>query len=361
MPPTNRPGASRWSGSNWSLTRRIRSSAATGPQTSTAALTAAGRRPRRRCRRRGCRSRGPAHGGCDRLARRAGRAARRTRRRRRPSRARAGPCSRGGGEHVGESGEREGELQAGGAVVAGGRRVPGVRRSARRVVRPTRSPRRRAGAPTVAARPSTPSSRPSSSTCTAPCPSRGHSTSIAAGTAWPCSTAWTTAWACAGSATGVLTQRLRHGHGVQPEDGLGDDGEGAERADQQLAEVVAGDVLDDPAAGLGDHAVGTHHGDADEQVAGGAGGDAARPAGVGGQRAPDAGAGHGLVEREALAALGHGLLQVGEPRARLGDDDQVAGSVLEHLVERADVEQHVGARRAAGPTTAWCRGRAARR
>ena len=42
MPPTKRPGASRWSGSNWSLTRRIRSSAGTGPHTSTPALTAAG-------------------------------------------------------------------------------------------------------------------------------------------------------------------------------------------------------------------------------------------------------------------------------------------------------------------------------
>ncbi len=40
--PTNRPGESRWSASNWSLTRRIRSSAGTGPHTSTAAFTAAG-------------------------------------------------------------------------------------------------------------------------------------------------------------------------------------------------------------------------------------------------------------------------------------------------------------------------------
>ena len=77
--------------------------------------------------------------------------------------------------------------------------------------------------------------------------------------------------------------------------------------------------------------------------------------------AADAGAGHGLVEREPLAAAAHDLLDVGEPGAGLGRDDQVTGGVVEDLVERADVEQHVGAARAACPTTAWCRGRAGRR
>ena len=42
IPPTKRPGASRWSGSNWSFTRRIRSRAGTGPHTSTPAFTEAG-------------------------------------------------------------------------------------------------------------------------------------------------------------------------------------------------------------------------------------------------------------------------------------------------------------------------------
>ena len=65
--------------------------------------------------------------------------------------------------------------------------------------------------------------------------------------------------------------------------------------------------------------------------------------------AADAGAGHGLVEGEPLAALADDLLDVGEPGAGLGRDDQVAGGVVEHLVERADVEQHVGARWAAVP------------
>ena len=72
------------------------------------------------------------------------------------------------------------------------------------------------------------------------------------------------------SATVAPTHRRGGRHGVQAEDGLDDDGEGAEGADDQLAEVVAGDVLDHPAAGLGDDAVGADHGDADQQVARGA-------------------------------------------------------------------------------------------
>ena len=36
-------------------------------------------------------------------------------------------------------------------------------------------------------------------------------------------------------------------------------------------------------------------------------------------------------------------LHVGEQRARLGRDDEVAGGVVEHPVERREVEQHVGA------------------
>ena len=75
----------------------------------------------------------------------------------------------------------------------------------------------------------------------------------------------------------------------------------------------------------------------------------------------DAGAGHGLVEREPLAALGHDLLHVASGAPAWVIDDQVAGGVVEDLVERADVEQHVGARGRQSPTTAWCRDRAGRR
>ena len=137
----------------------------------------------------------------------------------------------------------------------------------------------------------------------------------------------------AGRRPRALTQRRAAGTGCSRKTASVMTREGAEGADQQLAEVVAGDVLDHPAAGLGDHAVGADHRDADQQVARGAGGDAARPAGVGGERPADAGAGHGLVEREPLAAAADDLLHVGQPGARLGHDDQVTGGVVEHLVE----------------------------
>ena len=57
------------------------------------------------------------------------------------------------------------------------------------------------------------------------------------------------------------------GSGCSRNAALGDQAERAVRAGEELAQVVAGDVLDDLAAGLGDHAVGAHHGDADQQVA----------------------------------------------------------------------------------------------
>ncbi len=266
-----------------------------------------------------------------------------------------------GREHVGETGEHEGQLQAGGPVVAGGRGVPGVRRSAGRVVGATRSPHHRAGSarwrldrrhrprgPRAArarhpARPSAtrPRSRPGRPGRAAPSGRRPGPV--------------------VGSLTGVAHPAARHRHGVQPEDGLGDDGQGAERADEQLAEVVARDVLDHPAAGLRDHPVGAHHGDADQQVAGGARGDATCTARVGGQRPPDARARDGLVERKTLATATHDLLEISETRAGLGDHDQVTGRVLDDLVERAHVEQHVGAGGRHSPTTAWCHVRGVRR
>ena len=124
MPPTKRPGASRWSGSNWSLTRRIRSSAGIGPHTSSACLDGGGRVdddgaaavPRagpaqpRRARRATVLDRGAGGDGGVRDAD-AGRAAH------------GGPARACRGEHVVEAGEHEGQLRA---------RWPGRRR------RPTR-------------------------------------------------------------------------------------------------------------------------------------------------------------------------------------------------------------------------------
>ena len=172
MPPTNRPGASRWSGSNWSLTRRIRSSAGTGPQTSTAAFTAAGASTTTAlppCAGAGSRGAGAsAVRDRRRAACRASRAAYTT-----PVPAEPRTCSagaRGGREHVGEPGEHEGQLQGGGAVVAGGVGVPGVRRPARRRSSATRAWRRRAArGRSPRARPRRPRG-PRAGRCTAPVP-----------------------------------------------------------------------------------------------------------------------------------------------------------------------------------------------
>ena len=72
----------------------------------------------------------------------------------------------------------------------------------------------------------------------------------------------------------------------------------------ELAEVVAGDVLDDLAAGVGDRAVGQHDGDADEQVADGAVAQPARAGGVRRQHAAERRARLGRVEGEPLPGAG---------------------------------------------------------
>ncbi len=131
---------------------------------------------------------------------------------------------------------------------------------------------------------------------------------------------------------------------VQAERGLGDDAEGAVRAGEELAQVVARDVLDHLAAGSGDGAVGEHDRDADEQVAGGAVAERARPGQRGGQGAADR---RVLAERhvqgQLLPLAGEGRVQGRHRHPGLGAHDQVAGGVLQHLVHAAQVEQDVAA------------------
>ena len=64
--------------------------------------------------------------------------------------------------------------------------------------------------------------------------------------------------------------------------------ERAERPDEEFADVVAGDVLDDHPAGVRERAVGERGGRADDQIARAAVRAAARPEPAGGQRAADA-------------------------------------------------------------------------
>ena len=146
MSPTKRPGASRWSGSNWSLTRRIRSSAGTGPHTSTPPCVSAGRvdddgaAAVRACRRRAAGGRGRrASGGRGVQHAGAGGAAHRQRRRRPPA----------------ASTSRRPESDAG-ELEADARRRPRVRRPPLGGVVGDRWPRRRAAPCTVRARCSQP-------------------------------------------------------------------------------------------------------------------------------------------------------------------------------------------------------------
>ena len=182
-----------------------------------------------------------------------------------------------------------------------------------------------------------------------------------AGTACACTTACTSRAPARRSSTRHGDPALRRRQRVQPEDVASViDGEGAERADHQLAEVVAGDVLDHPAAGLGDHAVGAHHGDADQQVAGGAGD--ARGAGrwrwwpgrrrrwrrARSRRGPAA----GRPRRRRSCTSASRAPGLGRRRSGRRRRGRATWSMP------ADVERARRPTSAAAPRTAWCRARA---
>ncbi len=109
-------------------------------------------------------------------------------------------------------------------------------------------------------------------------------------------------------------------------------------AGQELGQVVAGDVLDHPAAGLEQLAAAGYGADAEHMVAHRARLDPARPGQVAGDHAAQAGAGRRLAEQgaeigglegELLLVLGELRLDLGERRAGLGRQHQ-----LGRLVER---------------------------
>ena len=74
---------------------------------------------------------------------------------------------------------------------------------------------------------------------------------------------------------------------MQPEHRLHDQPQRPERAGEQLAQVVARDVLDHLAAGAGHRAVGADHGDPDQQVPWRPVAQPPRPGSPGGQRPTD--------------------------------------------------------------------------
>src|SRR5262249_9665258 len=124
---------------------------------------------------------------------------------------------------------------------------------------------------------------------------------------------------------------------------LGDDAQGAQGADVQLAQVVAGNVLDDAAARPGFVPLVVDHADADDVVAQGAVAVAARPTGVGGQDAAEGGpVGVRHVDGQALIFRGEQGLQAGDGNAGLDGDRHVAGGVVDDLVQAAQVHGETG-------------------
>ena len=93
---------------------------------------------------------------------------------------------------------------------------------------------------------------------------RGHRRSGSAPSARRCARA---AAASSGSSTSIDDARGRRRQRMQPQARPGDRRVAARRAADELAEVVAGDVLDDRAARVRDRAVGEHERDPEQQVA----------------------------------------------------------------------------------------------
>jgi hypothetical protein len=140
---------------------------------------------------------------------------------------------------------------------------------------------------------------------------------------------------------------------VEAKGDLHDQAERAERAGEQLREVVAGDVLDHLAAGLGDRAVRQSHGDAHDQVARRAVAVAQRPRVAGGEDAADRGLrGARRIEREHLSGRGEALLGLAHRHAGLDNGGQVALVVLDDAVQARGAEHEVGRLRHMAPSRA---------
>ena len=140
-----------------------------------------------------------------------------------------------------------------------------------------------------------------------------------------------------GAHSGGVPDRLgmqSHGHRHdQPERPVG--------AREQLGEVVARDVLDHLAAGLGEAAVRERERDADDQIAHAAVAVAQRAGVAGRDHAADGrrvARPQRRVEREHLALRGEGGLRLAQRHARLQHRGQIADVVLEDLRHPAGLE-----------------------
>ena len=126
---------------------------------------------------------------------------------------------------------------------------------------------------------------------------------------------------------GVLRER------VEAERGLGDDGKRAEASSDEFAEVVAGDVFDDLAAGAGDGAVGEDEGHADDEVAEASVAMTECARVIGGEDTADGGAfGPEGIEGNELAVLREGLLELLPGAAGLDGAGEVLPAMFEDSV-----------------------------
>ncbi len=370
IPPANRPGAIRCPGSNWSFSARIRLSEGTGPHMSIRACTAAGARtttalaraggpsppanPGSRSRAR--RSRSPARNAGD-LLRRGGpghrgvqhaRGGRAGHRRVQPGRPPRGVHRV---QHAGQGRGPEADLDQRAALPGGGpgpggrgpRTPPGWRGVQGRGARPEHPAHQRGPLGQPAGVAFQQHRHPDQAIARRPVDLDGHRGEVGPGRRRD---------ALGGRGrVGVARghERGRGGQRVQPEDGLGDQAERPLRAGVQLAEVVPGHVLDDLAAGLGHGPVRADHGDADQQVAGGAVAQPARPGRARGEHAADRGraglatvAGAGRdIQGELLPGGGQHPGQLVHGHAGLRPDHQVTRGVLDHPVQPQGVDDQV--------------------
>ena len=149
-----------------------------------------------------------------------------------------------------------------------------------------------------------------------------------------------------GSAKGnnIAAARGRCGKGAEVE--AGDDGKGTERADQQLVEIIAGDVLDDAPAALAMAAGAIDKLRANKEVPSRAVSMAKRGVHAGGDDAPDRGFEVKRdSERQELFLLVERRGQVVETGSGIDAHGKVARIVMSDLVEAGHVEGDVVARR----------------
>lgn len=125
-----------------------------------------------------------------------------------------------------------------------------------------------------------------------------------------------------------------------------DDREGAERSDEKLVEIVAGDIFDDAAAAFAEVPSAVHKLRADEEVAGSAIGMTKRGVDAGSNDAADGGFKvERDRERDELFLLVKGCGEVVEIGTGIYADCEIAWVVMDDLVEAGHVEGDVATRR----------------